>query len=152
MIETLVGGFIAILGAMLGGFLATWWQIKKTRQVKMDEVTAVKKVETNAQAYSCMKELASMLVQNKPEDVLNRMLEKEEWFFNSRLFLPGKYPDKWLSLRNNLRKFVIKWTNPNKNNKELVDMKLDLEKLANDAIDEIYKEMKLQRIEPENID
>lgn len=141
MLQVIVGGLIAILGGIIG----MWFQAKNARRIKMDEIIAEKKVEVNAEAYKRMKVISSMLVQTSTEETLKKILNEEEWFFNVRLFLPGKFPDKWLSIRNGLSKAQRLQGIPEKTD-ELSELEGELPKLAEEAILEIYKEMNLPRI------
>ena len=143
--------FLGALSAMLGSFLAIRYQIKKARRIRMDEIIAEKKVENNGAAYARMKDIASRLAQSTLEDVLSAMLGNESWFFRSRIFLPGKYPNKWITIRNKVNEAIkLQLQSPEKAN-ELASLKKALIKIANEAIDEIYKEMELERIEVEEI-
>lgn len=147
MLKIILGGLLAILG----GFFATWYQAKKARKIRMDEVIAEKKVTANAEAYAKMKDIASRLLQETFQNVLKVIIENESWLFENRLFLPGKFPNKWLSIRNNVyRAIEVEKQSPEKTN-ELVSLKNALINTANEAIDEIYKEMELERIEVEKI-
>lgn len=142
MLQVIAGGLIAILGGIIG----MWLQARNTRRIKMDEIIAEKKVNTNAEAYRYMKIIESMLQQSSHEETLKKILEYEDWFFNVRLFLPGKFPDKWLSIRNGLSKAARLQGQPEKAD-ELTKLERELLDLANKAILEIYKEMNLPRIE-----
>lgn len=92
MLQVLVGGLLAILGGILG----MWIQARYTRRIRMDKITAEKKVNTNAEAYTRMVEIASMLRQSTNEETYKKIIEYDSWFFSARLFLPGKFPNKWL--------------------------------------------------------
>ena len=145
-LKILLGGLLAILG----GFIATWYQAKKARKIRMDEVIAVKKVDANAEAYVKMKGIVSLLAQSKLQDALKVILANESWLFSNRLFLPGKFPDKWLTIRNNVNEAIRLEKQPEKA-KELAFLKKILPNIADEAIDIIYKDMEVERIEVEKI-
>ena len=147
MWETLLGGLLAILG----GWGAIWYQLRNTRKYRMDEITAERKVTANAQAYAYTKEIASSLIQRSTEGTLNLILRREEWFFNNRLFLPGRFPEKWLSIRNNLHKLIRWQKDASKTAEEKSSLEERIQKSVTEAIDEIYKDMNLQRIELDDI-
>lgn len=141
MIELIIGGLLATIGGMIG----IWFQASQARKIRMEEAIAEKKVQTNAEAYSRMKEIASMLLQSTIKETYGKIIQHEEWFFNVRLFLPGKFPDKWLSVRNGLAK-AVRLEGQNDKTDELSKLKKDISEIAEEAILEIYKEMKLERI------
>lgn len=148
MLQVLVGGLLAILGGILG----MWLQARYTRRIRMDEVTAEKKITTNAEAYTRMIKIASMLRQSTNEETYSIIIDDQSWFFNARLFLPGKFPNKWISIRNGLSKALRleKMLSGNQTlADELTELETHLDKLADEAINEIYKEMNLPKIEIE---
>ena len=143
--------FLGALSAILGSFLAMRYQIKKARKIRMDEIIAERKVHTNGEAYAKMKDIASRLAQSTLENVLRVILENEKWFFRNRLYLPGKYPNKWITIRNKVSEAIRSQLQSPEKADELASLKKALIKIANEAIDEIYKEMELERIEVEEI-
>ena len=99
MLPTLLGGALAIIGS----WSATWFQLRNTRKNRMNEIVAERKVTANGQAYKYAKEIEASTIQiTSPKDVLAKILSLEEWFFTNRLFLPGRFPAKWLTIRNDL--------------------------------------------------
>ena len=140
----IVGGLLSILGGIIG----MRFQAKNARRIRMDEIIAEKKVSANAEAYRRMKTIESMLHQSSLEETLKEIIAYEDWFFSSRLFLPGKFPDKWLSIRDGLYKACPLQGQPEKAN-ELTKLEGHLAKLTEEAIVEIYKEMNLERIKVE---
>ncbi len=143
MWETIVGGLLAILG----GWGATWYQSRNTRKLRMDEVVAERKIQVNAEAYSCMKRVQSHLLQSDVDTTSAVIQEYEEWFFDNRLFLPGHYPEKWLTVRNNVGKLRLWEKSNSKTPEEIAALDKAIEKAVEDAIDEIYKDMGLKRLE-----
>lgn len=141
MIEVIIGGILAILG----GMVSIWFQTSRARKNRMEEIIAEKKVQINAEAYSRMKEIEAMLIQESPKNTLKTIIDHEVWFLNTRLFLPGKFPDKWLSIRKGLNKAVRLEGQPDKVD-ELTKLEKDLSNIAEEAILEIYEDMKIERI------
>ncbi len=74
MWQTLLGGFLAILG----GWFAIWYQLRNTQKNRMNEVTAERKVTANAQAYAYMKEVQSKLFQEDSKSTLKAILSHEQ--------------------------------------------------------------------------
>lgn len=138
---------LGAISAVAGSFGAIWIQAKLARRTRMDERIAEKKVEANDQAYYKIKIIDSMLVQAETEDVRKQIQKDEQWFFENRLFLPGRFPDKWLSIKAGLEKAIrLQHNLPNTVN-ECAQLDADLRNLAEEAIQEIYKEMRLSRLE-----
>jgi hypothetical protein len=146
ILKILLGGLLAILS----GLIATGSQAKKTRKIRMDEVIAEKKVTANAEAYAKMKYIASWLRKKTFKDVLDFILKNEEWFFKNRLFLPGIFPNKWITIRNYVKRAIELEKQPKKAN-ELISLKNKLIEIANEANLIIYKEMELEKIEVEEL-
>lgn len=146
MIQVMLGGLLATLGGMIG----LWFQAKNARRIRMDEIIAEKKIQANNEAYIRIKTIEGMLTQAELEDVKKKLYEYDEWYFNTRLFLPGKFPDKWLSIKNNLIKAIGLKRNLPDSATELTKLEAYLDKLKDEAIDEIYKEMKLSNIQIED--
>jgi hypothetical protein len=145
MWDTLLGGLLAILG----GWTATWYQLRNARKNRMDEIIAERKVTANAQAYSYAKEIESSLIQHDPTQTFQLILSREGWFFNNRLFLPGTFPAKWLSARNDLHKLIRWQKDTTKSTEEKDELEERIRTSITDAILEIYKDMNLKRIEIE---
>ena len=143
MWETLLGGFLAILG----GWGAIWYQLRNTRQNRMDEVTAERKVTANAQAYAYMKQIQSSHIQENTESTLAAILSHEQWFFDNRLFLPGEFPKKWLAVRSGLGTLARLERVPSTPPDEITNVESRIDDAILDAINEIYEDMNIKRIE-----
>jgi hypothetical protein len=142
MFDTLLGGVLAILG----GWGAAWYAARKARENRMNEIVAERKVSANAEAYSHVKEIQSLFLQSSPEDTLKCIMDREAWFFSTRLFLPGEFPAKWLAVRNDLHKYVRWQLDQSKTVEEKTKLDEKISGALAEAIDEIYKDMKLNRI------
>ena len=155
IIYVLIGLFVGAMLASLGGFLAIWYQTKKTRQVRREEIMAEKHIEANIEAFNQITDLRSVMEQSTPEQVLEWITRNEKWFCDSRLFLPGNFVEKWLSMRKYCQRIV-------KLNTTLAQIKDELRKgviigemgecesycteLADKALDEIYNDMNIRPI------
>ncbi len=144
MWETILGGVLAILG----GWGAVWYQTRNARKRRMDELMADRKIEANAQAYSYIKAIQGHLVQSDTETTCNVISGYEEWFFENRLFLPGRFPDKWLTLRNDLFKLRLWEKGTSKTPEFLTKFSSRLDSTVEEAIHEIYNDMGLEPIKP----
>ena len=139
---TLLGGILAILG----GVLSIWFQARNARKIKMYEIVAEKKITANAEAFAYVKKIQSMLIQFPSKNVLKEILSLEEWWLKSRLFLPGKFINKWLGLREGVSKLAHLETSANINPQEAIELQKELDRLANEALKEIYNDMNLKEI------
>ena len=148
MWDTLLGGLLTILG----GWGATWYAARNARENRMNEIVAERKVSANAEAYSNVKEIQSRFKQSSPEDALRGMQEYEEWFFSTRLFLPGEFPAKWLAVKNDLHKAARWQQDQTRTVEERTKLYGKISSTLTEAIDEIYKDMKLNRIVLDNKD
>ncbi|HEY9202131.1 MAG TPA: hypothetical protein VIQ81_11095 [Gammaproteobacteria bacterium] len=137
MLETLLGGLLAVLG----GWGSTYFQLRYARKNKMDEVVAERKVEVNAQAYSHIKDIQGSFLQATTKDTNNLIYKYEQWFFDNRLFLPGKFPTLWLSIRTNLNKYARTEQTKDTESVELEKLNKKIHDDIKEAIDEIYKDM-----------
>ena len=142
MLEIILGAIFAITGSVI----TISYQLGNTRKRRMDEVIAEKKVIANAEAYSRIKKIQTFLSQSNLVELYEYIICCEEWFFNSRLFLPGEFPNKWLSIRNGTKKAIDLKKRSKKSSKELSQLENTLSKLAGEAGTEIYKEMRLKTI------
>jgi hypothetical protein len=141
MAEIILGGLLT----MAGGLIATYLQMRYIRKNKMEEVIAERKIVINAQAYSYMKEIEGRLIQGGSKVAYEAIMRYEKWFFESRLFLPGKFPEKWLMARNYLGKVII-LENENKDVAKISKYRVIIADNVNKAIDEIYSDMDLEKI------
>jgi hypothetical protein len=142
MLDTLLGGFLAILG----GIVATWYSAKNTRKSRMEEVIVERKVSANAEAYSSVKDIQSHFTQSSATQTLALIHQHENWFFNNRLFLPGEFPAKWLSVRNDLQIYCRLEVTPSTPTEDIVALAIRIRATLTGAVEEIYRDMNLTRI------
>lgn len=74
MIEVIIGGLLAIIG----GMVATWFQAKNARRIRMDEIIAEKKIAANNEAHIRIKTIESMLIQATLKELKDKMYEYDE--------------------------------------------------------------------------
>ncbi len=151
IVYMLFGAFLVLVG----GFLAIWYQAKKVRQIHREEIMAQRQVEANAQGFNHITDLRSLMQENTPEQVLEWFSQNEKWFLNSRLFLPPNFAQKWLSISKYCRRLVQLNTKLKEITDELrkggiIDEMREYEsfctKLAQEALDEIYRDMNIAPI------
>ena len=145
--------FLSILTLIIGAWLGAWLHAKYARRTRMNQIVAEKAVNANAEAYAYMKDIEARLTQDTLENTFAAILQQGEWLLKSRLYLPGKFPNKWFAIRNKLGKAVrlekqLPKTDTQKTTEELGHLEEELKRLVDEAIGEIYKEMKLSHIKP----
>ncbi len=166
MIINIISMLIGALLVILGGFLAIWYQAKKVRQIHREEIMAERQIDASRDAFSRITELRSVMLENTPEQVLKWIVQNEKWFLDSRLFLPRNFAQKWLSIGKHCRRLVKLNTKLKEMTDELrkggiIDEMRECEshctRLAEEALDEIYRDMNIAPIaieepadEPEN--
>ena len=148
MWQTIIGGLLAIAG----GFIATLLQVKYSRKIKMSELVAEKTVTAMAEAYANTKEIISIIDFQIVGKTFHRIMEMDKWFFSNRLFLPRKFPNKFLTIRNGLIKLQELERGTEEQKGEILKLKERLKKIANEAIEEIYAEMNIKPIEIEKLE
>lgn len=162
LLTEVVEAFGIIIGAVLailGGIAATWYRARKTRQIRIDEIMAERQVEACRQAYKRIKYLSSMMIQCSNEDVMKYINENEEWFFDMRLFFPGTFSGKWLSIRKYWRSATrmherlpeggLDEQKKTDNINKITDYESHCEKLAEEAIAEIERKLNIGPIQYE---
>lgn len=141
--------FLLVLGGAVGPSIGWLLQYKTAKRVRMDEVLAENKIKANSQAYTRMKKMSSMLITEKRiEDILQVLIKDEDWFSENRLFLPGKFPNKWITIRNG----VVKLFEVGEEGEEFKKIKRKLIQKIEEAIGEIYKDMGVSEIKVEPLD
>ncbi len=149
IVPVLIGGFCAALG----GFLSMWYAVTKARKIRMEEAIGEKKVEVYREALPLISHLRYSLIEDIPFDSLKFVMSQEEWFWNSRAFLPNEFSDKWESVRINLLKAIdldrsIQRSEKPDDNKvnELRSLELYIRQLAKEAERRIERELDLPPI------
>lgn len=146
MLQVIIGGLLAILG----GFVATYYQAKKARKIRMDEIIAEKKIQASAEAFTKFTELKGVTTRGTTKAAVQAMESQKEWLFNNRLFLPGEFYSKWFSLRKVLHNIEcveedLEAPKDAQDKQQLITKKMDLknsaERLLSEAEKEILKEM-----------
>ena len=147
-----------LLGALLvvvGGFLAIWYQAKKVRQIHREEIIAERQIEASTQGFNHITELIALMRENTPEQVLKWLGENEKWFLDSRLFLPQNFAQKWLTIGKYCQRLVklnakLKEMTDELRKGGIIDEMRECEsyctKLAEKALDEIYRDMNIAPI------
>ncbi|MFQ6089017.1 MAG: hypothetical protein ACE5K0_08985 [Candidatus Methanofastidiosia archaeon] len=134
-------------------------EFEKKRNLKKDEIIAGKKVKANQEAYVRIKKVESLIVAKFVLTEASNYIDKQEkWLFNNRLFLPGRFPDKWLLIRNNIFVYKLLISELKKldalreiDRKKILlqksnELKKKLSTLVKEAIDEIYKDTGHERL------
>ena len=99
IVAHVVGGILATMG----GIAAIWYQAKKAREIRIDEIMAEKQVEAKREAHKRIELLRSRLMQQCNRDVLTYMDDRITWMLDRRPYLPALFYDNWMSIRSSLR-------------------------------------------------
>ena len=147
-----VGGILATMG----GIAAIWYQAKKAREIRIDEIMAEKQVEANREAHKRIELLRSSLMQQCNRKVLTYMDDRIKWMLDRRPYLPALFYNNWMSIRGSLREAAtleatLKEVEDPQRRSGLLD-KLDkykphCEKLADEALAELERIMDLEPIQ-----
>ena len=147
-----VGGVLATMG----GIAAIWYQAKKAREIRIDEIMAEKQVEANREAHKRIVLLRSNLMQQCNREVLKYMDDRIAWILDHRPYLPALFYNNWMSIRGSLRQATtleatLKDLEGPQQRTGPLD-KLDkytphCEKLADEALDELERVMGLKPVE-----
>jgi hypothetical protein len=135
--------------SILGGFLSGLIQARRARRVRLEELTAERMVQSNAEAYGKMKRLQSLLQQSDLHTVAKAIQEYELWFWDNRLFLFGRFSDKFLGLRAGIFRALRLGKQLPEKADELSTLESELNRLVAEAIQEICKEMDVKPLDPE---
>ena len=142
MLQVIIGGLLAIAG----GFVATYYQAKKARRIRMDEIMAEKKIQANAEAFTKFTELKGATMVGTTKAAVGAIESQMEWLFKNRLFLPGEFYSKWFSLRmvlhniQSVKEDLETEENPQVK-EQLITKKTELKKNSQCLLDEAEKEI-----------
>lgn len=139
-LAALLGGLLAIVG----GFVAAWFQLRITRRARMNTVIAERKVKANAEAYQYMKEIERSLIQRSDAESLALIDERAPWMAANRLFLPGSFPEKWEALRITLKWLLGSPLEGPRDPETSHRLRLKALHLAKDALAEVYQDMGIE--------
>jgi hypothetical protein len=147
----LIGGICSAIG----GCIAIWYQAKKARQIRMEEVRGEQQLEACKKALSLIGSIQVILVAKTTEDVLNFLYDNGEWLSMNQILLPHPFVENWKSIRVNLHNLRLseqamkEMPHGAERNKEIEDAVKTgeyIRKLAREAEDGLRKEMNLPEI------
>ncbi len=101
--------FLILIGAIcsaLGGCIGIWYQAKKARQIRIEEVRGEQQLEACKKALSLTDQIQTLLIQGTTEDVLKLLYDNGEWFSMNQILLPHTFVENWRSMRLNLRTVI----------------------------------------------
>lgn len=152
MLEIIVGGALAVSGGILG----TWLQARFSRRAKMGEILAERRVNASEEAFKRIIYIRACMWGDTIANAAIKFEENASWFLENRLFLSGKFSGAVSGLRLSLSKaarlakIVGKepgfHESPQKENElidELTETELCANRLADEAIDELLRDMGL---------
>jgi hypothetical protein len=98
--------FIVLVGGIcsaIGGCVAIWYQAKKARKIRMEELRGEQTLEACKKALSLIGQIQTLLIQSTTEDVLKLLYDNGEWFSMNQILLPHKFVENWRSIILNLK-------------------------------------------------
>lgn len=150
--------FLVLIGGIcsaIGGCVAVWYQAKKARQIRMEELRGEQQLEACKKALSLIGTIQVLLQAKTPQDVLNFLDDNVEWFSMNQIILPHTFVVNWKSIMINLvnlqvldkeAKELPDGENRDKKMKEAAETRKFNRKLAEEAKDILRKEMNLPEI------
>ena len=147
----IAGGFCSAIG----GFAAIWYQTKKARQTRFEEMIGEQKLEVYKKALSLIDQIQTLLIQGVTDDVLKVLYDNGEWFSMNQILLPHTFVENWRSMRLNLRsvkrkdKIQERTTDESKQNEikaDVVGIEDFVQKLVDEAEKTLRKELKLPEV------
>jgi hypothetical protein len=147
--------FLILIGAVcsaLGGCIAIWYQAKKARQIRMEEVRGEQQLETYKKALYLIGQMKSLGgPAHKTEDALDFLKNNREWFSMNQILLPHTFVENWMSIESNLYSAKRKEneqqkTTDGQRSQKIADDLINIDKfvqsLANEAEKVLRKELK----------
>ncbi|MCK4998222.1 MAG: hypothetical protein KAS23_01765 [Anaerohalosphaera sp.] len=99
--------FFVLLGAFcstVGGIATIWFQAKKARQIRREELIGEQGLEVAKKALSLTDQIQTLRIQGDAEDVITLLYKEGEWFSMNQILLPHIFVENWRSMRLGLRK------------------------------------------------
>lgn len=100
----LIGGICS----SFGGFLAVLYRSKVAGKVKLQETIAERKVSAYGKGLELIDQIQSILVKRTHKDTLDFLYRNASWFADNRILLPHTFVENWRSIRQNLKKAIMK--------------------------------------------
>lgn len=97
----LVGGICSVAG----GCIAIWYQAKKARQIKLDEMKAEQGLEICKKALFLIGQTGKRPIQIEKE--LRFLLDNDEWFLMNQILLPHTFVENWKSMKIEIRRLKL---------------------------------------------
>ena len=150
--------FLVLIGGIcsaVGGCIAVWYQAKKARQIRMEEIKGEQQLEAYKKALSVIGRIQVLLIAETTEGAFNFLLENGEWFSMNQILLPHTFVEKWKSIMVNLRNLKLldqaaqelpEGLERDKKIEEAVETGRYMRKLAKEAEDILRKEINLPEI------
>lgn len=95
---------IGSISAIISGFLSMWYQAKKARKLRFEELVGEKMVDVCGKALPLILEVRKRLLGDSTEKALRYIEEKTSWVNESRAFLPDQFYNTWHSIYRNARR------------------------------------------------
>jgi hypothetical protein len=99
--------FLVLIGGIcstIGGCIAIWYQAKKARQIRMEEIRGEQQIEAWKKGLSLTDRLWDLLVAERgtTDDAIKVLRDNGEWFSMNQILLPHTFVENWRSVILNL--------------------------------------------------
>ena len=93
---------IGAMSAILGGFLAAWYNAHVAGKVRFKQTLGEQKARALGRAMRLFYALRSIRNQGVHKDVLDFIKDNNEWMLDNETVLPQKAAENWHSVRHNV--------------------------------------------------
>ena len=103
LLFVLIGGICSALG----GFFATFYQVRQAEKIKFRETIGEQKVAAHRKGLGLIDQLQTILSKDTKEDALKFIYENGQWFADNLILLPHAFVENWRSIRISLKKAIL---------------------------------------------
>jgi hypothetical protein len=98
-----IGGVCSVMG----GCIALWYQAKKARQIRMEEVRGEQQLEACKKALSLIGQIKRSLLKRTTDNTLKFLYDNDEWFSMNQILLPHTFVENWRAIMLNLNNMKL---------------------------------------------
>lgn len=143
--------FLILIGAVcstMGGIATIWFQAKKSRQIRREELIGEQSLEVAKKALSLTDQIQTLRIQGVTEDLIGLLYREGEWFSMNQILLPHTFVENWRSMRLALRKLKRRESRKGEMNdvSEQDTIEAFLDSLADEMEECLRKELGLKKV------
>ena len=94
--------FLVLVGGIcsaIGGCIAVWYQAKKARQIRMEEVRGEQQLEACKKALALTSQLWTLSIARTTDEAIRFLNANSEWFSMNQALLPHLFVENCISIR-----------------------------------------------------